>query len=109
VLTWLLWMMRRVHPAWEIGDGVLLPQNHDLCLGFFGQGVHEAVIKLGIVLGCPLFLANVGFSIALDLVHSKLSIVVEEVNEVLIGFEEVLWEHQDVHPAASDGPVFQGC
>ncbi len=63
-------------PTWEIVNGVLLPPNHDLCLGLFGQGVHEAVVKLGIVLGCPLLLVDVGFSMASDLVKGKASIVI---------------------------------
>jgi len=34
---------------------------------------------------------------------------VEEVDEVLVGFERVFHDHQDVHPATSDSLVFQGC
>jgi len=88
-------------PAWEVGNGVLLPLDNDLCLGFFGQGVHVAMVKLGIVLGCPFLLIDVGFGMTSDFVKSQPSVDVEEVGEILIRFVRVFWDHQDVHPLRS--------
>ena len=76
-------------PTWKVGNGVLLLPDHDLCLGLLGQGVHEAMVELGGVLGCSFFLVDVGFGMGPDLVKGESSIVVEEVDEILVRFERV--------------------
>jgi len=63
-----------------IKDSVILPSDHDFDLNLFGEGVHEAVIELGIVLGLRALLINVGGDMILDLLEGKLSIVVDDVH-----------------------------
>jgi len=67
------------------------------------------VVELGIVLGHSLLLVNVGFGVALDLIKGEMPIVVDEVDEILVRLERILWDHQNVHPATSDSLVFQSC
>ncbi len=95
-------------PTWDVVDDVLIPPDHDLGLGLPGQGVHEAVVKLGGVLGCAFFLVNVGLSMYPDLLECQAPIVVDKVDEILIRLERILWDHQDTHPSMPDCSVLQG-
>ncbi len=100
--------LEECHPVWMVGNDILLPPDHDLCLGLLGQGVHEAMVKLGIVLGHLLLVVNVGLGMASDLIKCKSAIVVEEVDEILVRLERVFGDHQYAHPTTSDCLVFQG-
>jgi len=42
--------LEKCQSTWGFDDGVVLPPDHDIGLGFLGQCVHEAMVKLGIVL-----------------------------------------------------------
>jgi len=94
--------------TWDVVDNILVPPDHDLGLRFPGQGVHEAVVELGGVLGRSLFLIDVGFGMCSDLLECQAPIVVDEVDEVLVRLEGIFWDHQNAHPAMSDRSVLQG-